>query len=158
MTEEKEQKRIDACRDLPTARRASRPIDVSKSFSPGTCGRGYRNTLILSWSKDVPRGLCTNNQLPVSSIACPTKPRAKAEESSFHQRDTRYCPYCHPGPRAGIHKKVCEALPPTRYQILSLLSSRPTSRDPEKQPAKRFQPRDTRYERRGTKFCKTNPI
>jgi len=85
------------------------------------------------------------NQLPVSSIACPTKPRAKAEESSFHQRDTRYCPYCHPGPRAGIHKKVCEALPPTRYQILSLLSSRPTSRDPEKQPAKRFQPRDTRY-------------
>ena len=28
----------------------------------------------------------------------------KPEESSIHQRDTRYCPYCHPGPRAGIQK------------------------------------------------------
>jgi len=47
MTDEKEQKRIGT----------TRPIDDSKSFSPGTCGRGYRNPLILSWSKDVPHGV-----------------------------------------------------------------------------------------------------
>jgi len=47
MTDEKEQKRVGA----------SRPIDDSKSFSPGTCGRAYRNPLILSWSKVVPCGV-----------------------------------------------------------------------------------------------------
>ena len=63
----KEQKRVGA----------SRPIDASKSFSPGTCGRGYCNPLVLRRSKHVLHGVGIDKRSSKTSDA-----RQMAENTS----------------------------------------------------------------------------
>ena len=81
---------------------ASRPIDISKLFSPGTClpsvvltkdgGRAYCKSLIMSWSKQISHGGDNITQLQVSSIQNPA--------SSPERRETKHAP------RIPNHKKL----------------------------------------------------